>query len=40
MLVFAFWVLGVALIVAQTTFLQYLPVWLARPDFVFILKLL
>ena len=37
MLVFAFWVLGVALIVAQTTFLQYLPLWLVRPDFVFIL---
>jgi len=37
MLVFAFWLLGVALIVAQTTFLQYLPIWLVRPDFVFIL---
>lgn len=34
---FAFLVLGVALIVAQTTLLQYLPVWLVRPDFVFIL---
>jgi rod shape-determining protein MreD len=37
MLVFAFWLLGVVLIVAQTTFLQYLPMWLVRPDFVFIL---
>ena len=37
MLVFAFWVLGITLIVAQTTLLQYLPMWLARPDFLFIL---
>ncbi len=37
MLFFAFWLLGIALIVAQTTFLQYLPMWLVRPDFVFIL---
>lgn len=37
MLVFAFWVLGIALIVAQTTLLPYLPMWLVRPDFLFIL---
>lgn len=37
MLVFAFWLLGIALIVAQTTILQYLPMWLVRPDFLFIL---
>ena len=37
MLFFSFWVLGVALIVVQTTLLQSLPMWLGRPDFVFIL---
>jgi rod shape-determining protein MreD len=37
MLVFTFWVLGIALIVVQTTLLQSLPLWLGRPDFVFIL---
>jgi rod shape-determining protein MreD len=37
MLVFAFWLMGIALIVAQTTLLQYLPAWLIRPDFIFIL---
>lgn len=37
MLVFSFWVLGIALIVFQTTLLQSLPQWLGRPDFLFIL---
>ena len=37
MLVFSFWLLGIALIVVQTTLLQSLPLWLGRPDFVFIL---
>ncbi len=37
MLFLTFWVLGVALIVLQTTLLQSLPLWLGRPDFVFIL---
>lgn len=37
MLAFVFWLLGIALIVAQTTLLQYLPMWLVRPDFVFVL---
>lgn len=34
---FSFWVLGIVLIVVQTTLLQYFPQWLGRPDFVFIL---
>jgi rod shape-determining protein MreD len=37
MLVFTFWTLGIALIVAQTTLLQFLPLWIGRPDFIFIL---
>lgn len=37
MLFFSFWVLGIVLIVVQTTLLQSLPLWLGRPDFVFIL---
>lgn len=37
MLVFSFWTLGIALIVAQTTLLQFFPMWVGRPDFVFIL---
>lgn len=37
MLFFPFWLLGIALIVVQTTLLQSLPTWLGRPDFVFIL---
>jgi rod shape-determining protein MreD len=37
MLFFSFWVIGIALIVVQTTLLQSLPLWLGRPDFVFIL---
>ena len=37
MLVFSFWLLGIVLIVVQTTLLQSLPLWLGRPDFVFIL---
>ena len=32
-----FWLLGIGLIVAQTTLLQFLPAWVGRPDFVFIL---
>ncbi len=36
MLFFSFWVLGIVLIVVQTTLLQSLPMWLGRPDFVFI----
>jgi len=37
MLLFSFWALGIAIIVAQTTLLQLLPLWMGRPDFVFIL---
>lgn len=37
MLVFTFWLLGIVLIVLQTTLLQSLPMWLGRPDFIFIL---
>lgn len=37
MLFFAFWVLGIILIVAQTTLLPYLPESIGRPDFLFIL---
>lgn len=36
MMVLVFWLLGVSLIVLQTTLLQYLPLWLGRPDFIFI----
>jgi len=36
MMVLIFWLLGVSLIVLQTTLLQYLPLWLGRPDFIFI----
>lgn len=36
MLVYWFWLLGLLLIVIQTTLLQYLPSWIGRPDFVFI----
>ncbi|MFW2364910.1 MAG: rod shape-determining protein MreD [Desulforhopalus sp.] len=32
-----FWLLGIGLIVAQTTLLQFFPIWVGRPDFVFIL---
>lgn len=32
----AFWVLGICIIVVQTTLLQYLHPWLGRPDFLFI----
>ena len=37
MLFFSFWLLGIALIVLQTTLMQSLPLWLGRPDFLFIL---
>lgn len=37
MMVFTFWVLGIVLIVVQTTILQSMPQWLGRPDFIFIL---
>ena len=35
--VIVFWAIGVALIVVQTTLLEHLPVWLARPDLLFVL---
>lgn len=34
---FAFWLLGIALIVSQTTILPYLPDSFGRPDFLYIL---
>lgn len=37
MLVISFWVLGIALIIVETTLLEYLPLWIARPDLVFVL---
>lgn len=37
MLVISFWTLGIVLIVAQTTLLPFLPLWISRPDFIFIL---
>jgi rod shape-determining protein MreD len=37
MVAFCFWLLGIAIIVVQTTLLQYFPSWLGRPDFLFIL---
>jgi rod shape-determining protein MreD len=37
MVMSVFWLLGIGLIVAQTTLLQFLPSWIGRPDFVFIL---
>jgi rod shape-determining protein MreD len=37
MLFISFWVVGLALIVVQTTLWQSLPLWLGRPDFLFIL---
>jgi len=37
MMVFLFWALGIALIIAQTTLLDYLPLWLGCPDLIFIL---
>jgi len=37
MLVAAFLVLGILLIVMQTTFVQFFPSWLGRPDLVYIL---
>lgn len=37
MLVFSFWVVGLVLIIAQTTLLEYLPFWLGRPDMLFVL---
>lgn len=35
--VVVFWAIGVFLIVAQTTLLEYLPQWLGRPDLLFVL---
>lgn len=35
--VVVFWGLGLSLIVAQTTLLEYLPHWLGRPDLLFVL---
>lgn len=37
MLFLLFWVLGIGLIVAQTTLLQFLPLWVGRPDFIYVL---
>jgi len=37
MVVLLFWLLGIAIIVVQTTLLQFLPFWVGRPDFLFIL---
>ena len=37
MVMSTFWLLGIGLIVTQTTLLQFLPLWVGRPDFVFIL---
>lgn len=37
MITFVFWVIGLFIIVIQTTFIQGLPVWFGRPDFLFIL---
>jgi rod shape-determining protein MreD len=37
MLVITFWALGIVLIIAQTTLLEYMPLWLGRPDLVFVL---
>jgi rod shape-determining protein MreD len=37
MLVITFWALGVVLIIAQTTLLEYMPLWVGRPDLVFVL---
>lgn len=31
-----FWSIGISLIVAQTTLLEYLPQWLGRPDLLFV----
>lgn len=35
-MVLVFWLLGISIIVLQTTVLQYLPLWLGRPDFIYI----
>lgn len=35
--VVVFWAIGLSLIVAQTTVLEYLPQWLGRPDLLFVL---
>lgn len=37
MLVFVFWAVGIVLIIAQTTLLDFFPPWLGRPDLVFVL---
>jgi rod shape-determining protein MreD len=34
--VLAFWLIGILLIVVQTSLLQYFPPWIGRPDFLFI----
>ena len=36
MLLLGFWVLGIALIVFQTTVVPDLPLWMQQPDFIFI----
>jgi rod shape-determining protein MreD len=37
MLVFSFWALGIVLVIVQTTLLEHLPLWLGRPDLLFVL---
>ncbi len=37
MLAITFWAVGIVLIIAQTTLLEYMPLWLGRPDLVFVL---
>lgn len=37
MVLLVFWMIGVSLIVFQTTLIQFMPMWFGRPDFVFIL---
>ena len=36
-LVGVFWLVGILLIIAQTTLVPYFPQWFGRPDFIFIL---
>ena len=37
MLIFIFLILGIVILVLQTTFLQLLPSWLGKPDILFLL---
>ncbi|MEE4135150.1 MAG: hypothetical protein V2I32_03665 [Desulforhopalus sp.] len=36
-LVGVFWLVGILLIIAQTTLVPFFPQWFGRPDFIFIL---